>query len=378
MTKDNNSAESHRPIGPEEEHSGLEDGQHDPTEFNNQSGTARVDLIDVCGGGGGEEDKLVDIEKVIERYRINVPKRNGTSTRAGYAGTFRAFMRTVPDITRRQLAGPKGKRALIEFLNDKRAAYRAGVKKIWLKGLGLAWPIDNDDLDKAPKVKQSVAPETKKVIAFHEAMMKGPDAKRQLSWLMIASYGWSPADVINLNPGEVQEWNGLYYISRDREKTGAEYLTVITTEIKELIEKVGRFGVEKKQILKWWDVVAKKYKVARLTPRQLRKWVKVRAREAGLNKPATSMMMGHDTGQGDMQDWYDKPPIEEILDAQSRDFPQGALGCVLSPTVEIVEEDSEAMVIWHEFKADKIGTMELATKLEKLKSRLKISVPNIG
>jgi len=350
-----------------------EDGQHEPEQINNHSGMGEgTNRIDV--GGGGEEDKLVDIDRVIDKYRLNTGIRNARKTQNDYSGKFRIFMATVPNITRRELSSTKGRMALVNFLSDKTAAYRAGIKKVWTKGLCLPWPITKDDISRAKKVRPSVAPPTTDVLAFDAAMMKVSDDRKRLSWMMISQLGWSPADVVVTISNEIKEWNGIFYIERERQKTGSLIVAVIGPELKALIDKVGKFDVKADCLWNWWKSVTTRYKVKSLTPRQVRKWVKVRAREAGLSQPSTSMMMGHDTDS--MAGWYDKPPLEEILVEQSSMMPHGVLGLVKAPKVELVTEDNEAMAIWHDFKEGKFGTMEMASKLETLRQR--ILLPTFG
>jgi hypothetical protein len=184
---------------------------------------------------------------------------------------------------------------------------------------------------------------------------------------MTINFGWSPIDVIKTTDDEPQSWNGLYYIDRDRTKTGTRMLAVIPPEVKALIDKVGRFDFEKWYIHDTFESVAKEYNVKIVTARMARKWVKVHCRKIGLSKPASSLLMGHESSS-DMQDWYDKPPIEEILTEQAQVIPNGVLGTLLTPRAEIIEDDEEAVAVWRDYREGRIGTMEMAMRLEQLKT----------
>jgi len=342
-----------------------------------QAGTGETTVSIDGGGGGADGGTLVDVERVIEKYRANTGKRHNQDTQNQYASKFRAFLATVPGITREQLVGTKGKRALIDFLCDKRVAYRTAIRRVWKKGLNLPWPVDNDDLARPPRTRPSVAPETKKVLAFHEAMMKELRAERRLSWLMCINLGWSPADVVTTSIDEVQERSGIHYIMRERQKTGTWMVAVIPEETLITLKKVGKMHYKRGTVWRWWHKVAQKHGIPPVTPRQARKWFKVHARESGLSKPATASMMGHDLAGKDVQDWYDQPPIADILVEQSEKLPRGTLATVLIPKVELIGPDNEAMALWQDYKANKLTTTELMTKLEKLKTR-ELSVDEIG
>ena len=91
-------------------------------------------------------------------------------------------------------------------------------------------------------------------------------------------------------------------------------------------------------------------------------------RKVDLSKQASAALMGHDPSSNDsMRDWYDNPPVEELLDEQAARLPNGPLGFLDPPVMEIVEGmTSDEKTLWAKWKACQIGALEFAQALEKL------------
>jgi len=87
-----------------------------------------------------------------------------------------------------------------------------------------------------------------------------------------------------------------------------------------------------------WGKLQRKYGLPHLRPVDVRHWVASSCRKAGLSKQATAALMGHDPTQGGaMCDWYDNPQTADYLDEQALRFPNGPLGMLDPPAIEIAE-----------------------------------------
>jgi hypothetical protein len=82
-------------------------------------------------------------------------------------------------------------------------------------------------------------------------------------------------------------------------------------------------------------------------------------------------MRGHDSASGEaMRDWYDNPGHNDIFDEQSTVLPDGLLGTLKPPEIKIIEAfPSDALSILREYMDGRIGTMEMATRMEAVRLR---------
>ncbi len=72
-----------------------------------------------------------------------------------------------------------------------------------------------------------------------------------------------------------------------------------------------------------------------------------------------------------MRDWYDNPALEEIFEEQAEILPDGPLGTLTTPKVEMAEGVApECVNLLREYLNGGIGTMEFATKMESLRLKL--------
>ena len=72
-----------------------------------------------------------------------------------------------------------------------------------------------------------------------------------------------------------------------------------------------------------------------------------------------------------MRDWYDNCPLTDLLEEQAQCLPDGPLGSILKPKVELTEGLSPEIVsAVTEYLAGHVGTMEFASRMEafRLKS----------
>ena len=194
----------------------------------------------------------------------------------------------------------------------------------------------------------------------------------------MAQTGWSPSDVVSLISPEIKMKDGKpHHIERDREKTGSPIVAQLPPDLAEdlaLFLKVehpkGRlFSCRADAINQQWQLWCEANGLPRLRPKEMRHWVATTCRKAGLSKQASAYLMGHDaTSGGSMRDWYDQPHIEEILAEQAKILPDGPIGFLMPPKVEIVDRDADILALWAEYKAGKISSMEFSSRAEGIKS----------
>ncbi len=74
---------------------------------------------------------------------------------------------------------------------------------------------------------------------------------------------------------------------------------------------------------------------------------------------------------GSMRDRYDNPNLEGILEEQRDRLPKGPLGHLEPTEIEISgDRPREAVALLDSYLAGKIGTMEFAPEMEKIRLRV--------
>ncbi len=69
-----------------------------------------------------------------------------------------------------------------------------------------------------------------------------------------------------------------------------------------------------------------------------------------------------------MRDWYDNPPLEDILAEQAEYLPHGTLGMLDPVKVEPTEGLSpESVDLLREYLEGRMGTMEFANRIEAVR-----------
>jgi integrase len=337
-----------------------------------------------------------------------------TSSQTTYRQSFTQFARdaSLENYTRRQLAGKTGRKLLLAHFGSVSVTIlhvrHSQLKAVWELGLGLSWPINpKRDLRRAQSRRRGRNPPDEIVRTWAEAMAREADPYLRLLWLLLAQYGWRPGSHV----GHLKWRNvrfeaevpvAVYADGRDEDfKTNAPVLAHVFPDVREALVAWAKSGpgiASDRPILPrrtvtgkvaaarsmtadgvrdWLLRARKKWGLPPLLPKDLRHWVATQTRKAGLSKQASAFLMGHDPTQGgSMRDWYDNPPEDAILDEQMQALPDGPLGLLTPPTVEIVQgipEDAAELV--RTYFAGEIGTMDFATRMETV--RLKAGTPFI-
>jgi len=150
---------------------------------------------------------------------------------------------------------------------------------------------------------------------------------------------------------------------------------VTTTGTRHVFPYYQGIRVEKQinHFLRRWTKMEKKWGLPYLRSNGLRHWVSHVGCEVRLSKPALAALMGHDTRSGWMSDWYNSPKIETILEEQAEKLPNGPLGDLDPPSVELIgmaHEDQEILEEWHRYKVHEIGLREFSDRAETIKNHL--------
>ncbi|MGD0057659.1 MAG: site-specific integrase [Methanomassiliicoccales archaeon] len=405
---------------------GREEGDNSrPGQENNESRDLSIAEHNPLGTGEGESaldalnsdagDSTVRAEDVLRRFVETSRVRLRSSTLERCSSAFRRFAKEMhlDSFTRRQLAGPSGKRILVEHLGSiPRPSWRSTLtelKMVWIPGLNLPWPLDaKRDLGRLPPPRRRESPSDETVKSWAGALVHELDLYLRLLWLLIAQHGWRPSHVCLL------KWHHVRYDTAGRPvtivadgteagfKTSAPVAVRLAPDVVEALEAWRRAAPEampERSILPWrsctgrlepsrenntsslqvhWTRMRLKWQLPVLRMVDLRHWVATACRRSGLSKQASAYLMGHDsTAGGAMRDWYDAPSVEAVFEEQADRLPHGPLG-LLEPSVELLADGlpKEAIELVQGYFAEEIGTMELATRLEAV--RLKTSHSTSG
>jgi len=398
---------------------GAEIGDHSvPGEEHDTRGPGDAGQIPLGTDEGGKaEDSLgseagefaLRTEDVLRRFTESSRARLRPETIVRYCWIFRRLAKTVrlELLTRRQLAGPRGRRILLEHLERiPRPSWRpilAALKAVWTIGLDLPWPLDSKrDLGRLPPIRRRESPPDERVKAWADALVHESDPYGRLLWLLVAQHGWRPSHVCRL------KWHHVRLNSAGRPvaivadgteagfKTSASVAARLAPDVVEALEAWRRVApkvLPELPILPWrsyagrieppkehdsqslwvaWRRLRKKWDLPALRPVDLRHWCATACRRAGLSKQASACLMGHDPAAGGaMRDWYDRPHIEDMLAEQAERLPRGPLG-LLEPAAVMLADGvpKEAAEVLRAYLAEEIGTFELATSLERIRLKM--------
>ena len=386
--------------GEDGDNSSLERDIHEP-ELEPQLGADEKDGTEY----NDDREDLLNISLVVERFRANTRTRLREESQKHYARTFErlAECSEFHKMTRRTLAGPRGRTLILEFVQTiPRPSWRctvAELKAVWTHGMNLPWPIDSKrDLGRMPPTRRRETPADDVVKAWADAMVREKDVPTKLEWLLIAQLGLRPSHVCKL------KWRNLRFDTAGKAfaivadgaqegfKTNSPVAARLPPDVIDCIEtwrKAHPAPHSENPIVPWRDAFhtdpsreqnprimrerfqrhSRKWGLPALRPVDMRHWVASACRKSGLSKVASAHMMGHDPSQsGTMRDWYDRPQLEDIFCEQGDCLPNGPLGLLRPPELELVEGlPVEAAQLIVEFLNGTIGAFDLASRAEKLR-----------
>ena len=361
----------------------------------------------------------IKVDTVIERFVDGTRTSLKASSVQKYKDVFMDFARTmdIGGYSKRQLSGRKGQKLIKDFISRKPRTYwrfaLAALKAVWVYGLALNWPIETRrDFGRMPKMRRGATPADGIIARWAEAMENETDTYYRLIWLLMAQHGWRPSHLAHL------KWRNVRYDSDGRPiaivadgvkegfKTEAPVMAFLAPDVQQVLMEWASFDEVSRnmgpdvlivpfrsckgemdfkevpsrtfwsRLKRHWNRLIKKWDLPPLKRKDVRHWVATTCRKAGLSKQASACLMGHDaTAGGAMRDWYDNPPMEDIFAEQAERLPDGPLGTLRPPRIEIVADiPPEVLEVVKDYIDEKIGTMEFASRMEGLKSQKR----NIG
>jgi len=385
----------------EGQHAAYGDGHgHGSTEAN-QLGTG-----DECDQSAFElDDTTVKVEAIIERFVAHPSIRmKAKSTQTTYSCMFRRFAKAaqLEDYSRRQLAGAKGQRLILEHIVDNipirsRKSTLSGIEKVWKFGLNLPWPIDNDrDIGKLPRSKRRFTPHDDIVRAWNDRMVLEPSPYLRVQWLLLAQSGQRPQTISKLRWHHVRyEQNkpcDIRVNGADEElKTFADVAMRLPPDLSDALVELRKWLKDpgaNDPVLPWFDGwgalertrstspylirshmerLARKYGLPKLLPCEMRHWVTSKCREEPrLHEQARAFLQGHEQQIRDMGDHYDNCDVETNLARQAEKFPYGPLGVFTQPKVEIMGDlPSDIVATLLEYRDNNKGITEVTNMLEQ-------------
>ena len=422
------------PLESEDGENSLSMRKADETESNTQLGEP---------GKTGQESNLEDdlslnIDKILLRFDEMSRNRYRGSTPRFYRWQFRRFAKhaDLEKYSRRQIAGPLGKRLILNFLSTlpKRSVKvaNAGIKSVWKRGLGLPYPVEPDmDLDRPPKTVPRNVPPTQTIKEWADALEHEKDPYYRLLWLLEANYGWRPSHICKMKWRNVQ-WDEsgtpLTFLgdgARESYKNNSVIVAVIYPEVRKALIEIRKMadydpspekpilpfrylkrGVfvscqaimdhkdqqsgrkhpykvrtaaseqETRDLESHWIYLMGKYSLPKLRMCDVRHWVSSTCKKAGTPKEVVCRLMGHDPAAGrDMQDWYSCMTIEDIVDQQQIKLPNGPLG-TLSVEISISSDiPAEVASLWLKYSTGQIGLNNLMNEIETLKNQQTTKLP---
>ncbi len=403
--------------------SGLVEGNH--TSPGHENATRDLSTTGAKPLGTGEQQSLpdhpnididaqMDLKEVEERFNKATRMGLKAPTQSFYLSRFRKMAKKVhlEQYTKRQLGGAKGKELILDYISTiPKPSVRtqlAALKRVWQNGIGLPWPILDVKMDigKLPKVQRESTPPNSIVQEWAKALAMEKDPYLKLVWLFTAQHGWRPSHCTGMR------WSDVQYDANGRPCSiistgaGSEFKTFspvavnLAPNVVEALEnwrkvhpnpngngwilpykgltEAGKVNIARRmdtpRFREHWNGLRLKYKLPKLRPKDMRHWVATQCRKAGLSKPATNFMQGHDAdASSNMRDVYDNPPLEEWLQEQKDVLPNGPLGTLIPIEVELIAAiPPEGVSLLKDYFDGKLGIMGLMTSLEGLKMKLDV------
>jgi integrase len=373
---------------------------------------------DVSHDAFGDECELpLELEGILERFSQSTRIRLKAQTGRGYSIQFRRFWaeKSLEGTTKRELSR-NGQKLLLEFLETvPKRSWRtvlSALASVWKYGIGLPWPIDaKRDLPRLPRVGRRATPSDALVRKWHDAIRREPDIYLKLEWLMLAQHGWRPQHLCRIKWKHLlRDDNGRPYalVAEGFEedfKTHASIACSLCPEVVEALaeweKEIGtatslespilpfrnrakRLFVNREQstdnVRGQWKRIQARHGLQPLLPCQMRHFASTACRRAGLSKQSTAYLQGHDPTQGGcMRDWYDAPGVEEAFCEQAERIPNGPLGVIEPPEIEVTDGLPKAVsAMVSQFLDGSVGTLELMKALDECRTNLqKASQPKV-
>jgi len=350
----------------------LATGEYHETVQQYQHGESEV----IVGQIAIEGDMSLRVGEIINCFKKTAGLRLRGSTPYTYERIFRLFASAmqIEKLTKRQLAGAKGKEALLNYLLDEekvslasRRLYNAGLKLVWETGIGLSYPINSRrDLGELPPVQRRQSPRDADLLPLVKAIDHEAEPYLKTLVLIVLQTGIRPSHArlfrwLNVRYGPDGKPDAI--LTTGLEKGNKHYTPVkirLPPDLSEALVELRRsipdarpedpilpqrkrngeyltaLSMTLSQYQDQWLRFEKRHRLNHIAPVYLRHWVSTICRRAGLSYAATNAMQGHKCASMNMRDKYDCPDDEEIFVEQARVLPHGPIG-VAWPKMEVTE-----------------------------------------
>jgi len=323
-----------------------------------------------------DDDLPLRVSEIINRFKKTASLRLRGSTPRTYERVFRNFFSAmhIEKLTRRHLAGGKGKELLLQYLLDEnmvplacRQVRNAALKCVWESGLGIPYPISSRrDLGELPPVQRRQSPRDSDLIPLVKAIEHEEESYLRTLVLMIVQLGVRPSHACLFRWKHIQyapDGRPYAVVTTGLERGNKHYTRVLARlppdladafiELKKSIpdampedpilphrKRSGEYqttiGMTSWQHRDQWLRFEARHRLNHVAPVYLRHWVSTICRRAGLSYAASNAMQGHKCSSINMRDRYDCPEDEEILAEQARVLPHGPTG-VAWPKLEVAD-----------------------------------------
>ncbi len=384
--------------------------------------------LNPVGDGGATQDGGLheggDIPLRVEDILVRFAEasknslRQDAKTASEYGGAFRRFARVagLEGYSRKQLTPTRGHKLLMDFFAQLPEGSRrwnlAAIKKVWVAGLGLPWPIDNDrDFGRTlPPTGRRLCPNDNEVKPFALALEREPNTYIRLFARMMLTYAFRPEDQLG-----ALRWGNFLWTEDGRPhaivalgvkegfKTRSPVVAYIPAALAEDLlawKQEAPDSTPEAPLLPWrskpgyirdgrrqsslqsletlWADFKERHGIqSKLTMAHMRHWVKRKGRKR-LDLAILAYWQGHKPEGGGMAGHYGTNlPVEEVLEEQAREWPDGPLGDLLPPKLThepgLPEEAVKALGAYFSGDLDSAEVLEVIRALKrKLPARVKV------
>lgn len=419
--------QSIRSVIPSDSHldSGDEDEQYSPLEGQHDSHDAPPGGVEMLRGTGGEarnldgldaDEPALNVEEIIRRFVDETKNRyrSDSPTAGDYSVAFRRFAKTVRlgDYTKRQLTPKRAHAILMDYMSTMKPGSKrwilTALRSVWVNGGLGPWPVDivRDFGRSLPKPQRREAPTDAEVKPFAEALAKEPNTYVRLFVRMILTYGLRPEDQLGAlrwsNVRYDASENACAFVARGVDegfKTGSPFIAHVPAALAEdlrvwrslspnaapeapVLPRMGKHGKIADPMRRHstnsaeciWNAYRERHGIrSTLTMAHMRHFVKRHGRKA-LDPAVLAYWSGHDAkseGGGMSLHYGTNLPVEEVLEEQAREWPEGPLGDILPVQVrEVPGISPEVAKIVAEFMSGKVDGLQVAMKLGELRQKI--------
>ena len=130
---------------------------------------------------------------------------------------------------------------------------------------------------------------------------------------------------------------------------------------------------------RYWLRFQQRWKLPKLSPSDFRHFVYLKCDDVRLTNSASAYYVGHDSSRGETyRNWYANLPVDDAILEQEQKIPDGILGLLRKPEIELVREMSRPLIdMVSQFMDGQIGELELALQASKIRHTLPQNAKNL-